>query len=64
MYLLRPGVKLLLSGQDRASFQPAQRARVRKEPPSPLLVPFAVAFLGLVAALRLLPIFWPLLSRS
>jgi hypothetical protein len=64
VYLLRPGVKLLLSGQDRSSFPPAQRARVRKDAPSPLLVPLAVAFLGIVAALRLLPVLWLILSRS
>jgi hypothetical protein len=62
VYLLRPGVKLLLSGRDPASLEEPERARIRKDVESPLLVPVAVLFLGLVAALRLLPTLWELVS--
>jgi hypothetical protein len=62
VYLLRPGVKLLLSGRDRASLLAPERARIRKDIESPLLVPVTVAFLGLIAALRVLPTLWVLVS--
>ena len=58
VYLLRPGVKLLLSGRDRASLEAPERARIRKDMESRVLVPVTVAFLGLIAALRLLPTLW------
>lgn len=56
VYLLRPGVKLLLSGREATSLQPRECALVRKDAPSPVLVPVAVALQGLIAAVKLLPI--------
>jgi hypothetical protein len=61
-YLLRPGVKLLLSGRDLASLEPPERARIRKDVESPALVPVTVAVLYIVAALRLVPVVWMIVS--
>jgi hypothetical protein len=54
IYLLRPGVRLVLSGRDPRTFSPGEHTRVRSDTKSPALVPITVAVLGLMAAIRLL----------
>jgi hypothetical protein len=56
VYLFRPGVKLLFSGREAMSLRLEESTRARKDTPSPLLVPVAIALLGLMAAFKLLPI--------
>jgi hypothetical protein len=62
VYLLRPGVKLLLSGRDRATLEAQDCGRIREDVASPVLVPVTVVFLGLVATLRYVPLLWVLVT--
>jgi hypothetical protein len=56
VYVLRPGVRLLLSDREATSLSPQEATQVRKDTPSPILVPLAVAVQALIAAVTLLPI--------
>ena len=62
VYLMRPGVQLLFSGRDASSLEPQECRRIRKDTPSPILVPIAVTLEGLVAAVRLLPLIFAVLA--
>jgi hypothetical protein len=53
VYLARSGVRILFSGREPRTLTADERSKVQKETPSPLLLPAAAVFLGLLGILRL-----------
>ncbi len=63
IYVARPGMALLVSGREPRTLDARQRARIRQDTASPLLIPAAVGFYTLLAVTRLWSPLGALFSR-